>query len=204
MQTPQHLFLTRKKKKKKTTQPISAVERGALHTQSRSPRLPKADPDLRARPESVPGSLLAPLHAPELGSRGCWRGKNPGTEPVLVSGRFRLSSSPSPRDLDHQINPDHWEEGPKVWGPSSAVAFQAVPRQEDARGTKGDRESLVSQPRAQPSVEKKQPQPSRANLGTGGTSQPWKRLGSPKALSSGFRLPASDSAGAATTTAFRT
>lgn len=43
---------------------------------------------------------------------------------------------------------------------------------------RGPRESLVSRPRAQPSVEEKQPQPSGANLGADGTLQIRERLGS--------------------------
>lgn len=166
-------FLQEKKKKTPHTQPIPAVERGALHTQSRSPSLPKPAPGLRARPNRFPALVLAPLHVPELGSRGCWRGKNPVPSPLWCLG---VSASVPRHQVPEGITkstPATGKREPKVWGPSSAEASQAAPRKEEARGTKGARESLVSRPSAQPSLEEKQPQPSRANLGAGGILQPW-------------------------------
>lgn len=139
-------------KKKNHTANLSGRARRTAH----SPDLP-ASRRIRISgpaPESVPGSLLAPLHAPELGSRGCWRGKNRDRSPFCVWA-FRLSSSPSPRDLDHQINPDHWEEGPKVWGPSFRRGLPGRPQTgRRARNKGGPREPCLSAPRATFRVER--------------------------------------------------
>ena len=180
----------------KNTPSAQGGRSGPIHTRDKDQR------------SGAPASLvLAPLHGPELGSLGYWRGKNPGTEPVLVSGRVSASvpRHQVPEILITKSTPTTGKRGPKSLGPQLCRGLLGRPQTgRRARNKGGPREKLVPRPRAQPSVEKKQPQPSRAILGTGGTSQPWKRLGSPKALSSGFRLPASDSAGAATATAFRT
>lgn len=122
--------------------------------------------------------MSAPLHASELGAPGRGRGKNPRAEPLLEAGRFRLGSSPPSPGGHRHITSDHWKEGASGLGPQHCRGLLGRPQAgRSARNKEGGRE-LVSRPRAQPSVEEKQPQRSRANLGAGGTLQPWERLGS--------------------------
>lgn len=72
-------FLPKKKKKKKSTHSQSQQWSGAHCTYS--PALQGCPSRLRIpgrSPISSPALVPAPLRAPELGTRGCWRGKNLG------------------------------------------------------------------------------------------------------------------------------
>lgn len=173
MQTPEHLFLTKKKKKTRThTQPIPAVERGARHT------VP-----LSKAAQARSGSQGAPQIRPRL---LCWRLCTPLSKGREVAGEERtpgpslfgclgvLTSVPC-----HQVPKGTTKStratakrGPKGWGSSTAVASQPPPPdRKKLEEQRGPRESQVSRP-AQPSVEEKQPQPSPVNLVAGGTLQP--------------------------------
>lgn len=201
MQTPEHLFLTKKKKRQQHkitnnthTQPIPAAERGALHTQPRSPRLPQPAPDPSARPKFVPGSCVAPRHASGTGLGVAGEERTPGPTLFWCLGVL----APVPR---HQVPEGTTKStlatakrGPKGWGPGTAVASQAAPRQEEAAGTKAPLppESLASLPRTtvrgREAASAEPSQPERGwNYSPGAA-------GLPKAPDSGMQLLASDSA----------
>lgn len=158
MQTPEHLFLTKKKSsniKKPTTiththtqaNPSGGAGRTA-HTIPLS-KAAQAAPDPSARPKSVPESCVAPLHASGTGLGVAGEERTPGPTLFWCLGIL----APVPR---HQVPEGTTKStlatakrGPKGWGPSTALASQAAPRQEGAPGTKAPLppESLASLPR---------------------------------------------------------
>lgn len=79
LQTPEHLFLTH------TQNPThSQSQRWSGAHCTHGPALQGCPSRLRIpgrAPNSSPALVLAPLRAPELGTRGCWRGKNLGRAP---------------------------------------------------------------------------------------------------------------------------
>lgn len=141
--------------------------------------------------------MLASLYASELGTQDYWRGENTRPSPFWCLG---ISASV----FCHQVPEDTTKStaatgkrGPKGWAPGVLWPPSPPPRQEEERGTKGAlREPGLSAPR--PTVHGRgaasavlsQPGRGRNFTAPGAT-------GLPKAPCSGFRLPASDSVGAA-------
>lgn len=135
------MFLKKKRKerKKKTTHTANPSD-GASRT-APTVRLSKAA-QARSGSQGAPQIrlrlLYKRLYAPLSSGRGvAEKERAPGPSPFWCLGV--LASVPS-----HQVpegttksTPATAKRGPKGWGPSTAVASEAAPRQEEARGTKG-------------------------------------------------------------------
>lgn len=150
------------------TQPISAVERGARHTESISPGCPSQAPFQRA-PRINPRLLcLSPWPASEL------EREEPQTESLLASVHFGLI--PSPKPLEDNAKPVGfrcWKEEAYSLGPQACFGLPSHPQSGRSSRNKGGPCKKAQAFRRRPTAGKRGSiRQSTVNLGVGRTLQP--------------------------------